>query len=75
MYGLIRRDIIMNEVIRGKVGVTSLEDKMQKLRLQWFGHVIRRCLEAPRRDVRCCLWMVSVKVVADQKILDKGNYT
>ncbi|KAF3670991.1 Alpha-glucosidase [Capsicum annuum] len=30
-----------------KVGVLSVEDKMRKVRLRWFGHVMRRGTDAP----------------------------
>uniref|UniRef100_A0A0V0GTR4 Putative ovule protein n=1 Tax=Solanum chacoense TaxID=4108 RepID=A0A0V0GTR4_SOLCH len=46
MCGFTRRDKITNEDIRDKVGVTSVEDKMQEVRLRWFGYVIRRCTDA-----------------------------
>lgn len=39
----------MHEVIRDKVDVTSLEDKMRETRLRWFGHVKRRGIHAPVR--------------------------
>jgi len=42
---------IRNEVIRGKIGVASIEDKMREIRLRWFGHVRRRLMDAPVR--RC----------------------
>ncbi|XP_070049706.1 uncharacterized protein [Nicotiana tomentosiformis] len=51
MCGRTRRDRIRNEVIRDKVGVASVEDKMQESRLRWFGHVKRRSIDAPVR--RC----------------------
>jgi len=34
-------------VIRGKVGVASIEDKMRDARLHWFGHIRRRPTDAP----------------------------
>ncbi|XP_060216871.1 uncharacterized protein LOC132644299 [Lycium barbarum] len=51
MCGHIRRDMIRNEVIRNKVGVAPVADKMRETRLRWFGHVERRCEDAPVR--RC----------------------
>ena len=42
-----RMDHIRNEVIRSKVGVASIEDKVHEDRLRWYGHVQRRSLEAP----------------------------
>ncbi|KAF3616397.1 hypothetical protein FXO38_34580 [Capsicum annuum] len=51
MCGLTRGDRIRNETIREKVRVASVEDKMQEVRLRWFGHVMRRGTDAPVR--RC----------------------
>ncbi|KAF3645685.1 putative pre-mRNA-processing factor 6-like [Capsicum annuum] len=51
MCGLTRGDRVRNETIREKVGVTSVECKMRKARLRWFGHVKRRGMDAPVR--RC----------------------
>lgn len=39
MCGYTRLDRIRNEVIREKVGVAPIEDKMREARLRWFGHV------------------------------------
>jgi len=38
-------------VIRGKIGVASIEDKIREARLRWFGHIRRRLRDAPVR--RC----------------------
>ena len=51
MCGITRRDRVRNEIIREKVGVASVEDKMREGRLRWFGHVMRRGTDAPVR--RC----------------------
>ncbi|KAG5610037.1 hypothetical protein H5410_021318 [Solanum commersonii] len=51
MCGHTRSDKIRNEDIRDKVGVASMVDKMREERLRWFGHVKRRCIDAPVR--RC----------------------
>jgi len=48
--GHTRLDKIRNEVVRDKIGVASIEDKIREARLCWFGH-IRRSLDAPVR--RC----------------------
>ena len=37
--GHMRLDKIRNEVIRTKIGVASIEDKLRKARLRWFGHL------------------------------------
>lgn len=47
MCGFIRMVRIRNEVIHDKVGVTLVEEKMRETRLKWFGHVMRRGVDAP----------------------------
>ncbi|KAM3360615.1 hypothetical protein P3S68_015469 [Capsicum galapagoense] len=47
----VRWDRVRNEIIRDKVGVASVEDKIREGRLRWFGHVMRRGADAPVR--RC----------------------
>ena len=49
--GHTRLDKIINEVIREKIGVASIEDKIRETCLRWFGHITRRSLDAPVR--RC----------------------
>ena len=49
--GHTRLDKISNEVIRGKLGVVYIEDKIREARLRWFGHIKRRSMDAPVR--RC----------------------
>ncbi|XP_070032186.1 uncharacterized protein [Nicotiana tomentosiformis] len=51
MCGHSRLDRIRNEVIRDKVGVALVEDKMREAGLRWFRHVMRRDTDAPVR--RC----------------------
>ena len=51
MCGHTRKDRVRNKIIQEKVGVASVEDKLRKVRLRWFGHVIRRGPDAPVR--RC----------------------
>jgi len=47
----MRLDKISNEVIRGKLGLASIENKIREVRLRWFGHIRRRNMDAPVR--RC----------------------
>ncbi|KAL6572440.1 hypothetical protein OROMI_013398 [Orobanche minor] len=49
MCGHTKKDRLRNEVIRDKVRVASIEDKMMENRLRWFGHVRRRPVDAPVR--------------------------
>ena len=48
--GHTRLDKIRNEVIRDKIKVVSIEEKMREVRLRWYGH-IRRSMGAP--VIRC----------------------
>ncbi|KAL6556647.1 hypothetical protein OROGR_005935 [Orobanche gracilis] len=49
MCGHMRKDRVRNEIIRTKVGVTCIENKMRENRLRWFGHIKRREMDAPVR--------------------------
>ena len=49
MCGHTRLEKIRNEVIRSKIGVAAIEDKMREARLRWFGHIRRRPMDAPVR--------------------------
>ncbi|KAG2634251.1 hypothetical protein PVAP13_2NG197403 [Panicum virgatum] len=49
-YGHTRRDRVRNEVIRKRVGVAPIEEKLTQHQLRWFGHVQRRPPEAPVRS-------------------------
>ncbi|KAG5596637.1 hypothetical protein H5410_037869 [Solanum commersonii] len=51
MCGHTRRDMIKNEVIPDKMGVAAVVDKIRLARLRWFGHMKRKCEDAPMR--RC----------------------
>ncbi|KAF3625179.1 hypothetical protein FXO38_29877 [Capsicum annuum] len=51
MCGFARVDRVRNEIIREKVGVVSVEDKMREVRLRWYGLVMRRGIDVPVR--RC----------------------
>ena len=45
--GHTRKDRIRNDVIRERVGVAPIEEKLVQHRLRWFGHIQRRPSEAP----------------------------
>ena len=49
MSGVTRRDSIPNTRIRGTVEVAELSKKVQKARLRWYGHVLRRDEEVVER--------------------------
>ena len=51
MCGHTKKDKIRNKVIHNKVKVVSIEEKMRKTRLRWFGHVRRRLRDAPVKRV------------------------
>jgi len=59
MYGHTGFDKIKNEIIRGRVGVTSIKDKIREIKLRWFGHIkrsidalVRRCKKIDRLQHR-----------------------
>jgi len=41
----MRFDEIRNKVIRGKICVTSIEDKIREAKLRWFSHIRRRSMD------------------------------
>ncbi|XP_070049847.1 uncharacterized protein [Nicotiana tomentosiformis] len=45
--------------IQDKVGVAPMENKKRKARLRWFGHIMKRSIEAP---VRRCERLASVGI-------------
>ena len=51
MCGSTGLDKIRNVVIRERVGVAPLKEKLRETRLRWFGHVKMRSVNAPLR--RC----------------------
>ena len=51
MCRFTRLDRIRNEVIREKVGIDPIEEKLRETRLTWFGHVKKRGENEPVR--RC----------------------
>jgi hypothetical protein len=48
--GHTRRDRVRNEVIRDRIGVAPIEEKLIQHRLRWFGHVQRMPPETPVRN-------------------------
>ncbi|KAL6532781.1 hypothetical protein OROGR_013741 [Orobanche gracilis] len=59
MCGHTKKDRLRNEVIREKVRVASIEDKMMENRLRWFGHVRRRPVDAPVRRLESW-WTINI---------------
>ncbi|KAF3620600.1 26S protease regulatory subunit 6A -like protein [Capsicum annuum] len=56
MCGFTRVDRVRNEIIREKLRVVLVEDRMREMRLRWFGHVMRRDTDAlVRRSERLAL--------------------
>ena len=49
--GVMRKDMIKNEYIRGTVKVERLKMKMREGSLRWYGHVMRRDQEYVGRRV------------------------
>src|SRR5215210_6229545 len=47
MCGHTRKDRIRNEVIRERLAVAPIDEKLVQHRLRWFGHIQRRPPEAP----------------------------
>lgn len=47
--GHIRKDRLINEVIREKIGFASIKYKMMGNRLRWFAYVRQRRIDAPVR--------------------------
>ena len=45
------RDMVRNDDIRTKIGVTPIEEKMRENCLRWFDHVRCRLTDAPFRRV------------------------
>ncbi|KAG5597751.1 hypothetical protein H5410_038983 [Solanum commersonii] len=67
MCGHTRRDKIRNEVIREKVGVASVVDKLREARLRWFGHMKRRCEDAPVRRQDLAQLHITEDMTLDRK--------
>jgi len=51
MCGHTRLDRIRNDIIRDRLGMANISDKIREGRLRWFGHVKRRQMTAPVRSV------------------------
>ncbi|KAL6494135.1 Glycine--tRNA ligase, chloroplastic/mitochondrial 2 [Orobanche gracilis] len=64
MCGHTRKDRVRNEIIRTKVGVTCIENKMRENRLKWFGHIKRREMSAPVRRLERWQEEETMKVMA-----------
>ena len=47
MCGYTKLDRIRNVVIKDRVGLAPLEDKLRETRLRWFGQVMRRSVSTP----------------------------
>jgi len=67
MCGFTRRDRIKDLDIQNRVEVTLVEDKMRKVRLRLFGHVMKRCTDAKGGGERGWLWMDLGKVEVDRR--------
>jgi hypothetical protein len=48
--GHIRKNRIINDDIRDKLGVTPIQEKLVQHRLRWFNHIQRRPPETPVRS-------------------------
>ncbi|KAL6498741.1 hypothetical protein OROGR_028288 [Orobanche gracilis] len=56
MCGHTCKDRVRNEIIRTKVGVTCIENKMRGNRLRWFGHIKFKRREMSARVRRLEMW-------------------
>ena len=83
MIGKTRRDRVRNEDVRKEVGVEKLNDKIEKNKLRWFGHVRRmeegripkKMLDAKFEGKRArgrprARWIDSVKYCLERRNLD-----
>ena len=81
MCGYTRLDRIRNVVIRERVGVAPLEDKLRETRLRWFGHVKRRSVSAPVRKSEvihlshCTRWRGRPKMSCNKVVRSKMKST
>ena len=51
MCSYTRLDRLRNEIIREKIKVAPIEDKLRESTLRWFSHVKKKRMDAPGR--RC----------------------
>ena len=49
--GLILKDRVRNEYIRGSLKVTPISNKIKENRLRWYGHLKRREPQHPTRSI------------------------
>jgi len=49
MYGHMRFFKIRNELIRGRIGLTFIEDSIREVIFRWFGYIKRRMDTLVRR--------------------------
>ena len=67
MCGHTRKDRIKNEIIRNKVGIVSIEEKMRETRIRWFDHVRKRLRDAYVKRVDKMEQLVKKKVKINSK--------
>jgi len=48
-------------VIRGKIGVTSIEDKVREASLRWFDHIRQRSMNTPVRRCEKIDWKEHIR--------------
>ncbi|PHT30114.1 60S ribosomal protein L10a-3 [Capsicum baccatum] len=73
MCGLTKGDRVRNEIIREKVGVALVEDKMREGRLRWFGHVMRRSADALKLQSEALREAISV--IKNESAEKKRNFS
>ena len=69
MCGKIKMDKVRNKDILSLVGVASIENKMRKNRLRWFGHIGLKRMDASVRRVE------KIDIKKDKKFRGKPKMT